>query len=430
MQRERPGRPKQATVPVNSEDTSWYQYEAPDSHPMYRCDRALAEQEAARYYYNPPTQERPINLGDFPVPERPSEIPLAGADGVLTTFELNNDEMAEKERQEEDEEDDEEERYPLEIGPGDGLSQGPGHPPMAEIPYLTQPSQLSQERATRQDDSRHGEAEAGAEATGPFEKFYRDNGNNKAVLLCGAYGLKHDGRDLGDWQEEPYASMKQRNASIPKVKQHMRVELKRRFTAMGWSKKQSKCSSFSAQLCRERMMQYPITDPRDIAFIQKEEGRYYKLILNGKKQREEAARVRLAESNWHGNLPHLRLYFCICHPRARIALVNSRKVLDRPELDAGQDHDDAPETFEEALADVYNDSTITFSTERLPNLHDDFRESIELKLEDMPGGQLTPDEAGRRYAQARGMLIKVIAYSFVLLYLWIGLALKRLNPDQ
>lgn len=416
MEEPRPKKARQRSVQPTSnptrEDHSWHQFEAQDAHPMYHRERALADQEAARYrefqnVYNPAA--RPIDFHNFTVPERPLQIPLAGGTNgeVVTTFELDNEEMV---RQEEAVEAG---QLEIPLGPllldGGRISPTPtGGLSMQTIPNLTQPSQEEEEALL--DNSGHGDLEAGVEASGPFEKIYRDSGNNKAVLLAGAFGLKsEDGsRNLGDWQEEPYASLKQRNASIPKVKQHLRPELTRRLCELDIPRKQKKCSSFGAVLCRERMQQYPITDPRDIAFIRKEEGDYYRLMSRNKQLREQAARERLLEADWRGNLPHLRLYCSICHSRARVALVNNSRVLERPELDAGGSaHDEAPETFEEAVADIYNDNSIVFCTERLPNLHGEFREVIELKFEDMPGGDITPDEVKQRYAQARGMLIKV-----------------------
>ena len=206
---------------------------------------------------------------------------------------------------------------------------------------------------------------------------------------------------------EPYASIKQRNSCIPKVEKHMRAELKRRFKVEGLTGKQAKCNSFGALQCRERLKQLAIKDPRDIAFIRKEEGEFYRLILRAKRQREEDARNRLAEANWIGNNPYLRLYHCICHERARQALIDSRRVMDRAQLDAGAAHEDSPATFEETVAALYNDASLVFHTERLPDLHDDFREVIVLRFEDMPGGTISADEVKARYGDSRAKLIKV-----------------------
>ncbi|KAL3932417.1 MAG: hypothetical protein SGARI_003968, partial [Bacillariaceae sp.] len=270
------------------------------------------------------------------------------------------------------------------------------------IPNLTQPSQLEEDQEL---ELQHGNLEAGADAdpVGSFEKFYRDNGNSKAVLFAGALGLRAsdmpDSRVL-DWLEEPYASMPQRGA-IPKVKAHLIEEVRRRRLAMGWSAKKSKCSSFNGLQCREFLKNNPITDVRDVAFIRKQEKEWYNLVAKQKSDREEAARIRLSQANWNGNLPYLRLYSCICHSRARQALVRSSAVYNRDELDAGEDHEDSPAKFRAIVAELYNDPSIVFHTEVLPNLHHEFAEPIELRFEDMPGGAITPEEVKTRYGDAR-----------------------------
>ncbi|KAL3937752.1 MAG: hypothetical protein SGARI_001998 [Bacillariaceae sp.] len=253
----------------------------------------------------------------------------------------------------------------------------------------------------------NGEMEAGASGIGPFEQFYLDNGNDKATLLAAAYGLKsQDKQRTIDWMDEPYASMKERNC-IPKVKQHLQREIKRRHEAMGWSKTKSKCTSFTAAQCRERLKKYPIADPQDLAFIQRTEQVFYDLIVSRQKQREEAARIRLAQANWTGNLPYLRLYCCVCHSRAREALIRRTLVLDKDELDAGVENDAAPDSFEQVVADLYNDRSMVFETEILPRLHMEFAESFTLRFEDMPGGEITPGEVKIRYGDARAKLVKL-----------------------
>jgi hypothetical protein len=65
---------------------------------------------------------------------------------------------------------------------------------------------------------------------------------------------------------------------------------------------------------------------------------------------------------------------------------------DRAFLDAGKCHDDeAPMTFEEIVAKLYNDDTFIPITESLKEMHHDFLEPIALPFNEMPGGKITPE---------------------------------------
>mgnify|MGYP007080188002 CR=1 FL=1 len=53
------------------------------------------------------------------------------------------------------------------------------------------------------------------------------------------------------------------------------------------------------------------------------------------------------------------------------------------------------------------DTCVVFHTKALPDLHMFFAESKQLCFEDMPGGEIMPEQVKSRYAQARAELIPV-----------------------
>jgi len=92
--------------------------------------------------------------------------------------------------------------------------------------------------------------------------------------------------------------------------------------------------------------------------------------------------------------------------RACSALLNKDSTKDQAELDIG-DSVDRPDTFEEAVARIYNDPDILFTTESLPSLHEFFANSIDLPFNEMPGGPLTAEDVKSRIGDARAKVIQV-----------------------
>ena len=81
-------------------------------------------------------------------------------------------------------------------------------------------------------------------------------------------------------------------------------------------------------------------------------------------------------------------------------------VLDRAALDA-RNNVDRPKTVWEEAALLFNDEEVVFHSKSLPELHMFFAESKELRFQDMPGGEITPEQVKSRHAQSRAELIPV-----------------------
>jgi len=134
----------------------------------------------------------------------------------------------------------------------------------------------------------------------------------------------------------------------------------------------------------------------------------------------EQARIAamcLTNVNWNSHKPWLRLCLAMFEDRAKTALLIRDRVKDRAELDAGVSTE-RPDTFEEAVASIYNDEAIVLTTDVLPNLHELFSDPMTLRFSEMPGGELTDEEVKSRIGDARAKIIQVTSdvdcFSFVL----------------
>ena len=94
------------------------------------------------------------------------------------------------------------------------------------------------------------------------------------------------------------------------------------------------------------------------------------------------------------------------HDEALLAIRNKDTCLDRQQLDA-RNSDVRPSTFEEVVSKLYNNPTVEFFTECLPELHMTFAEPIDLHFQYMPGGEITPEDVKKKVGDARAKLIQV-----------------------
>jgi hypothetical protein len=122
----------------------------------------------------------------------------------------------------------------------------------------------------------------------------------------------------------------------------------------------------------------------------------------------------LQQANWNGPRPWLRFYLCICHDDACQALLNKDACIPRDELDA-RGNNKRPCTFEEVVADLYNDEDYIPVTESIPDLHSMFAKPMALKLSMMPGGRILSNVVKGKLNEVRAKLLQVsyvIGFSF------------------
>jgi hypothetical protein len=248
-------------------------------------------------------------------------------------------------------------------------------------------------------------------AIGTCERSYKSNGEKLCELMSMCIGLKSsDERTLGDACVEPYVSMKHRKKVNPTQK-HMSEEILRRAVAIADEDSAPTCKYWTKEKLVLWLNENPVTEPEDVAFLVAEEQKLFDTVQTAAKSvsatvvSETSTGLRAA--SWVTNEPYLRLYHSIFHEEVQPLLMSMNDVMDRSMLDA-RNSSARPETFFEAVARIFNDECVFFTTEILPDLHYSFAHPILLDLDDMPG-TVTPEEVKKRFADARAKLIKIIS---------------------
>jgi hypothetical protein len=203
--------------------------------------------------------------------------------------------------------------------------------------------------------------------------------------------------------DETLKNFPQKALFFPNVKV-LKEEASRRATAL--KLKPLKKSATRVQLL-DWLKINAVTDPVDEAFLRREAGKTYAMIL---KQEEEAAsvdRTRQTAKNWSTADPWLRFYHCVTDDEVKTLLRQHARVLSRTELD-GRNSTERPPTIYEAVARLYNSDKMYVSYS-LPDLHSSFADSQVLSFDEMPGGAITAEDAKARLGDARAKMISIIA---------------------
>ena len=272
--------------------------------------------------------------------------------------------------------------------------------PVAQLPPLTPDSLTNDSIASDEfqlSKSNHKKGDA--------ETFYIEKGNSTPVLLAMALGIKDPvtDRQIANMLDQPYANVQQKMKYHPTLA-ILKHEMSRRNEQKGLEK--PRCNNYKKQRCIDWLEINPVLDMEDIDFLLFAEKEFCNSLLSAESEKAEEAANRIANAHWTTNEPFLRLYHCICHDRARQAIVKKDNVLERPELDA-RNNENRPKTFEEVVTELYNDNSVIFHSKVLPGISHEFATSIELKFDEMPGGQITPEEVKSRFADARAKMISV-----------------------
>ena len=235
-------------------------------------------------------------------------------------------------------------------------------------------------------------------------EFYQARQNSKCVLLSQCIGLRavdDNDRFLGDVMKDPFSNVPSKSQFHPNA-QHLKDEVVRRARQLRsnpvpaptyWSKKR----------CYAWLMNNPIADIPDTQWVRATEEALYKALLAAASERETTDREN---KNWTNDDPWLRLYIAMVQDDSRTALSRLHDTLDRPSLDA-RNNENRPLTFYEVVANQYNDNTWIASAEVVPDLHENFSYNQDYYFDEMPGGEITPEQVKARYADSRARLIKV-----------------------
>jgi hypothetical protein len=244
---------------------------------------------------------------------------------------------------------------------------------------------------------------------GECASLYKDTFNSKKLLMVMAYGIIASGRNIGDYQADPYASCGRRNAFLPMVPMLIK-EVFRRCA----SKKTTapKCKNWPKPMLLEWLIKNPTENLPDVNFLIKEEESFRSIIIDAEKERANgmltATESTKKKSPWVSNEPFLRLYHCLLDDNVKKAFQKKDDSLNRQQLD-GNKSDKRLATYAELARDLFNDPKFRPVSEDLPDLHEDFGNKIALELETMPG-IITADEVKTRLADSRAKLVIVSSH--------------------
>lgn len=110
-------------------------------------------------------------------------------------------------------------------------------------------------------------------------------------------------------------------------------------------------------------------------------------------------------SPWNTFLPFLWMCLCAIQDDVKDCLRSSGDVLNHAELDA-HNSSEHPKTFQQALADKFNDESSAPETEECPDTHQDFSESVSLPFSAMPG-KVTVECIKKKWSECKAKLSKV-----------------------
>lgn len=251
------------------------------------------------------------------------------------------------------------------------------------------------------DDSKnHNDLE---EAPGECKELHQGHDEKfcTRLLLTFAIGLVDmTGRKLGDLKEEPYSEIKQKN-SVKPTSDGLKTEIVRRAAQM--SLPLPKCKNWSIPKCMEYLESNPIVNEEDRNFVYGEERKLCELCLKDLTERKELAANRVP--GWTMQEPHLRFIHCIIDDSACTLLATKDNCYDRASLDA-RNSSARPPTWYEKLAELFNDPSNNYVSEAMPDLHDTFKDPIQLPY-DEKYGVMTADAAKSRFADMRAKTIVV-----------------------
>lgn len=257
-------------------------------------------------------------------------------------------------------------------------------------PRLRQPSQAQLKEPSSSDED--DDDEAALLLVPSAKKHYKDSNGNKRILLAMCVGLVHeDGKELGDITVEPYLSSVEKRTFKP-AKQDLKREIIRRYKAERKSTKEPRPNHWNLELSTEWLRKYPVENSADKDFIFAEEKKYRDILAAAANERNQLRGGNLTGSTGvvFTNIADLRLISVLMHDKVKEAFIKRHDVLDRQELDARN----SPERqllWNELAARLYNNQNFHPYSEVIPDLHEDFAESHDLGLQQVPT-KISPDQ--------------------------------------
>eukprot|EP00797_Seminavis_robusta_P029998 Sro616_g175940.1 n/a (370) ;mRNA; r:22705-23814 len=188
----------------------------------------------------------------------------------------------------------------------------------------------------------------------------------------------------------------------------MADEVIRRFHDLGL-KKIPKPKNWKAQALKKWLIDNPIADETDIAWLMKQEEALFNAVKNqmNESDKQKEADAKTTNSPWKKKDDYLRMYIAAMHDKVRTALLKSGFTLTRMELDA-RNNEARPDLFFAALTDLYNDDDFIAKVEALPDLHEDFQLEYEINTLDVPA-PASEDHIKRKWNDCKAKLAKIVS---------------------
>jgi hypothetical protein len=226
-------------------------------------------------------------------------------------------------------------------------------------------------------------------------------GEAKKVLFAMCLGLRANEdpnnpttiRYLSDFDVEPYLSLKNKKTFCPMHK-HILNEIQRRFEVLKIPAadrfKRSDKIKATMNAARTWLKEHPLTNQQDILFLQSEEKKFYDIHVMARLE-SRAMALQKACGGAGGIVltgkADMRLIHCILEDGVREAFLGRHDSLERDGLWM---HGNAT-TWNQQIANLFNDPNFTAVTEVFPELHSDFAQEISINRSDCPSN-LTPEQ--------------------------------------
>jgi hypothetical protein len=254
------------------------------------------------------------------------------------------------------------------------------------------------------------------------EKIYVTSSGSKKVLLCMCIGLTAPPevvngdvivvdapppRLLGDISIAPYIDSSNKKYFKPSTKDLV-WEVLRRFEVLHIPMDQRmRPKNKVLSVLFTWLQNNPITKPVDVQFLQSEEKKFHDSVVLAI---EEAKNMNSGTAPAVGviftSVADLRLIHCLMEADVKAAFLSRHNCMTRLELD-GRNSPERPKTWNETIADKFNDPSFLPSTEILPELHGDYEDSVDLRRSNCPC-DLTSDQVKSWVASHKTKLLLLI----------------------
>jgi hypothetical protein len=245
------------------------------------------------------------------------------------------------------------------------------------------------------------------------------SGEAKKVLFAMCLGLcaEKDPDDptairyLSEFNVEPYLSVKNKKPFRPMHK-HLLDEIQRRFEVLKIPAekrfKRHDKQKASMNAARTWLIHHPVTNQKDVLFLQAEEEKFFSILDMARIESRTIASTKASAGTSGIVLTRtavLRLIHCIIEDNVRETFLRRHDLLQRDGLDA-RNAPGRPPTWNQLIANKFNDPNFQAVTEVFSELHSDFGEEISINRSDCPNN-ITPEQVDFWVTDRKSKLLTV-----------------------